>query len=211
MPVPPGGHTTDLFDLSHIDTATEALIMPGADLLTNMIVASSPNHRGKVTVQCNNQKLEYTLVHSAHSRSVDGNINGKPFSLHLRDIPGATYIQGATSSGPVGENIAYHKGGSTAQGAVGTFDYNQAYTNDPTARWTGHCAMWSGSMGPHGVPADQTFGMEITARSDKCGYMLNGHVGDKPLTGTIRTVAPGLLAVERNVGGNKITQTIQLG
>jgi len=56
MPVPPGGPTTDTFDLSSVDTATEALIMPGADLLTSLIVASSPSHRGHVTVQCNNQK-----------------------------------------------------------------------------------------------------------------------------------------------------------
>jgi len=102
-------------------------------------------------------------------------------------------------------------GSSTATGVAGVFDYNQTFVSDPTAQQTGHCAIWSGTLGPHGAPATQGFGVEITASPDGNGYLLSGYVGDKPLTGSIKNIRPGVLAMERDIGNNKIIQTIQLG
>jgi hypothetical protein len=211
LPVPPGGATVDSFDFANIDNGTSALIMPGADMLTDLFVAASPSRRAHVTVECGDQKMEYTLSHKPCAKSVDGNINGQPFTAGMQQIPGATFINGNTPAGPLAETTNYMQGSATSQGVAGNVAYNQTFVNDPTASWTGHAAIWSGTYGPNGGPANQSFGVEITNSPDGNGYLLSGYVGDKPMQGTVKNVAPGCLAIERTIGDKTVRQKIQFG
>jgi hypothetical protein len=223
LPTPPGGPSPETFDFTKIDTPSEALVMPGADMLTNLLIASSPSRRGKVTVECNNQKLDYTLSQSGQgasagcscpcdgNSSIPGNINGQPFTVGMKNIPGISYIRGNTPSGPLAETIQYLQGSATSAGTAGNMDFNQTFVLDPTSAWTGHFGMWSGTMGPRGTPATQGFGVDINKAPDGNGYILNGYMGDKPMTGSIKNLGPNLIAMDRTVGANTIHQLIQLG
>lgn len=211
LPVPPGGATVDSFNLSNIDNGTSALVMPGADMLADLLIAASPSKRGRVSVECEGQKIEYTLNHTPCGNSVDGSINNQPFRAGMQQIPGATFINGMTAAGPLNETINYMQGSSTSMGIVGNVAYNQTFVNDPTASWTGHAATWSGTYGPNGAPANQSFGVEINNSPDGNGYLLSGYVGDKPMQGTVKNVGPGCLAIERTIGDKTIKQRIQLG
>ena len=186
------------------DTGNEVLIMLGTDLLTDLIIAASPSRRAKVTVESGDQKLEYVIHHSASSKTVPGRINGQDFEARMSQMPGATNFEGLTPGGPICETITYMNGSATAQGKAGLVDYTQSFALDPTSSYSGHYGVWSGTAGGKG------FGVDMTVNPEG-GYNLNGYIGDKGITGSIKNLNGNTLLLERNVGGTIIRETIEFG
>lgn len=200
-PVPPGGAGPEVFDLSVIDTPAEALSLPGTSLMTNLLIANSPNQSGRVVVESGGQRMEYEVRNGC---GVQGNINGLPFVANLQNLPGAKYTWGNTSAGSFQDGTTYQAGVTNSKGKAGCMDYTQAFTVDSMSNFNGHIGVWNGTVG------GKSFGMDLTLRGDCSGYDLSGFMGQQPVAGSIQKIDSNHYLVQKNVGGTIITESVEL-
>jgi hypothetical protein len=203
-PVPPGGVGPEVYDLAILDTAAEALTMPGTSMMADLIIANQPSRQGRVTVQSGCQTLQYEVNPHNPCTQLQGQINGLPFAGSMSTYPGTVFTNANTPSGPIQNTTNYQSGVTNSKGKVNGMDYQQSYVVDPMSNFTGHLGIWSGTVGT------SNFAIELTRTPDGQGANLSGYIGNQPLTGSMRKIDCHTYIIDRNVGGTLIRERVEV-
>lgn len=195
--VRPRSNPPQKLDFSTIDTAEEAMLMPGADLWAGLVLGPLA---GRVSVMSGNQVLQYEIEPAPDHLTYRGTLNGQPFQLEGKAArPQGIRVTGDTPGGPVDSLRRGGGRGFGLDGSVGEVEFSQLLALD---------------QGGHGLAylAGTVNGEEFEARAQKGEHrsvVVTGHLGDDELHQTIRLGPHQEWIISGAVGEVSYTQIIE--
>lgn len=188
------------FDLSTIDTAEEAMIMPGADLWAGLVLGPLS---GRVTVSSGGQELAYEIMPAPQGIYYRGHLNGEGFLLEGKSArPRGIQVTGETAGGDIDSLRRGGGGGFGLDGSAGEVDFSQMLALDRSGGTSGQLAYLGGTI--HGEK------LEARARKGENGEVLvTGTLGELPLNQTIRQGPGQEWIIKGQVGEHRYTEIIE--
>lgn len=188
------------FDLSKIDSAEEAMVMPGADLWAGLVLGPLS---GRVTVESAGQTLNYEIRPGKNKIYYAGTMNGKPFKLEGKPAnPRGIQVQGPTSGGPIDSLRRGGGGGFGLDGSAGETEFSQMLALDRSGGTSGSLAYLGGTI--DGRP------LEARARKGENGEVLvDGKLGEQPLHQVITLGPTDEWIIKGQVGEHSYTEVIE--
>src|SRR5437879_5890895 len=125
-PQPPA--SAEKFDLSKIDTPTEALLMPVVDLVAGMAAGNSDTPTvATVRVKAGDQSLEYTTTPRGASIAIDGKMNDQAFGFVGRPSINASQVNvtGTVPGGDFNCQLKVVPGGFNLSGHAGEVSFEE--------------------------------------------------------------------------------------
>ena len=188
------------FDLSTIDSAEEAMVMPGADLWVGLVLGPLS---GRVTVESAGQQLTYEMRQGRQKVVYTGTLNGNPFKLEGKPAnPRGIRVQGETAGGAVDSLRRGGGGGFGLDGEVGEVPFSQMLALDRSGGTSGSLAYLGGKLNGRDLEARATKGPDGTV-------LVDGKLGDQPLHQTIRTGPTDEWIIQGQIGDHNYTQVIE--
>lgn len=188
------------FDLTKVDSAEEAMIMPGADLWVGLVLGPLP---GRVSVESGGQQLTYETRSGRNKLIYTGTLNGNPFMLEGKSAnPRGIRVTGETAGGAIDSLRRGGGGGFGLDGAAGDVEFSQMLALDRSGGDSGKLAYLGGTLN----------GRELEARARKGEngeVLVEGHLGDQPLHQTITVGPTDEWIIEGQVGDVHYNQIIE--
>lgn len=191
---------TSRLDFTRIDTPQEALVLPGADVVANLILQDAYSH-GDVCVKSAEDRVHYTA--DAATNLIRGQANEQAIDLKA-EVCGTP--RHATLKGKIGENEVCltqenYYDGFKISGRMGDVELEETLKKDPLYPYTAHYASITG------VVCGQAYAADINAQWDG-SYRITGKLGDLEIDETMKNGCCGT-HIEGNLAGVPISQTIQ--
>lgn len=203
-PAPPAD-PVERFDLSHIDTPTEALCMPIVDLVAGMAAGNGDTPSvATVALKSGDQSLQYTIRPSADRSAVriEGQMNAQPFTLDGAVQGTGVGVQGATPGGALAAQLEVQAGGFKVSGQAGDVPFEETLTLNPFAALTGNVATIEGKIG--GEALQESLAMAPDGQS----LLVTGSLGARAIEETVTQGAAGGVLIRGHIGAVVFEETI---
>lgn len=197
---------SDTFDLSKIDTPTEALLMPGVDLVAGMALGNQQKSGlDTVRLTAGDQTLEYTMKPRGATVDIQGKINAQPFEVVGRPSiqSGRTLFSGSTPAGDFGFSLNAELGGFQVAGKAGAIEFDEQLSLDPMAGFSGHVADINGKIG------GEDLAESLQAGDDGTSMHITGNLGARKIDETITQGPNGTVLIKGTIGTLTFEQVVE--
>ena len=200
MSVQPRPQAQRPFDLAEIDTPEEALLMPGADLWTGLVLGPLS---GRVSILAEGEALYYDIHPAEHGITYTGWMNGEAFELQgTAANPRGIRVEGSTPGGEVDSLRRGGRGGFGLDGQVGEVEFSHILALDQSGGSSGNLAYLGGTVGGVKLEARARKGEDNTVE-------VEGTLGELELRQSIRLGPDEQWIISGTVGDHQYLQIIE--
>lgn len=204
-PAPPR-QAPEKFDLTSIDTPVEAFLMPTVDLVAGLALGQlggdDHSRTASLKLEAGGQTLEYSNRVTEAGMQIDGKMNGGDFVLQAQpgDDGASVVVSGKTPGGDFEDRLSPVPGGFQLAGKVGTVDFEESFSLDPMAGFSGHVGELSGRFGSDA----------LTLSLQQEGEVLRatGKLGERKIEERITQGENGCILIEGTIGTLEFKQTL---